>query len=279
MEQNLPIPDEYKSNVDKLTAKFVIVQGIHRGGEAIAGYQAVAANLPNDERVHAKKGTVKTFWKEMFTARFNTIIKPVSERLLNKDHLQYLNSDGFFQFVLMHEICHAIGPRAVKVGPKKGMATNAAIGPAYNALEEAKADIAGLMSLDWLMKEGVVEASREKEFYVNYLGSLFRSARFGIDQAHGRAAVMSLHYLMDQGSISYDAGTKRFSIVFDKFAGGVRALSRELLLLLGNGDGAKVDTFFEKWVQTSPELESALKTVIDLPTDVLPSYEINWGVE
>lgn len=275
LEDNLPIPDEYKSNVEGLTAKFVIVQDIHRGGEAGAGYQAVAANLPNDPKVHAEKGTVKTFWKNMFKARFETIIRPVSERLISSDQQQYLSADGFFQFVVMHEICHALGPRTVKVGSKKGQAANAAIGPLYNALEEGKADIAGMLSLVWLMENGVVDAAREREFYVSYLGSLFRSVRFGTQQAHGKAAALSINYLTDQGAVVYDADAGRWSIDFDKFEHGVRNLAAELLILLGNGETAAVQAFFDRWGVTS-ELQAGLDSISDLPIDVLPEYSIKW---
>ncbi len=276
MEDYLPMSAAYRSKVGGLTAKFVIVQDIHRGGEAAAGYQAVAANLPNDPRVHAQKGTVKTFWKNMFTARFETIIKPVAERLVHESQQPHLSSDGFFQFVLMHEICHALGPRTVKVGDKKGMAANAAIGPAYNALEEAKADIAGLVSLAYLMDEGVVEADREKEFYVSYLGSLFRSIRFGLAQAHGKAAALSLNYLVDKGSITYDGDNGRWSIRFGDFRAGVRDLAHDLLVLLGDGDSQKVDDFFNQWTQMTPMLQDSLAKVGDLPIDVLPNYTIKW---
>jgi len=276
MEANLPVDDVYKSEVSGLTAKFVIVQDIYRGGEAGVGYQAVAANLPNDPEVHAKKGTVKTFWKNMFEARFNEIIKPVSERLIAQEQQEFLSDKGFFQFVLMHEICHAIGPRTVKVGPNKGMAANASIGPLYNGLEEAKADIVGLLSLAYLMDRGVEDVAREKEFYVSYLGSLFRSVRFGTQQAHGKAAAVAIKYLRDQGAIAFDAASGRWSVVQDKFRDGVRNLSRELLMLLGDGDTEKVAAFFDRWMPFSDDLSASLDKVKDLPIDVLPSYHIQW---
>ncbi len=188
MEQNLPVGSAYKSRIEGLTAEFVIVTDIFRAGEAAAGYQAVATNLPNDPDVHRRKGTKKTFWKNMFKARFNTVIRPVSIRLIHPEQLQFLSDEGFFQVVLMHEICHALGPRTVKVGPNAGMPVNNAIGPEYNALEEAKADIAGLHSLIYLMDRKVVDGKREKEFFVSYLGSLFRSIRFGLGEPHGKAA-------------------------------------------------------------------------------------------
>jgi len=276
MEENLPIPPEYKSEVKGLTAKFVIVRDIMRKGEAITGYQAVATNLPNDPAVHEKKGTKKTFWKNMFEARFNTIIKPVSMRLIDPSQRQYLSADGFFQVVLMHEICHAVGPRTVKVGAKKGMAANAAIGPNYSPLEEEKADIAGLHSLAMLIDKGVIEKSREPEFYTSYLGSLFRSIRFGLNEAHGKAAAIELNYLVKQGSITYDQGTKHWSIDFTKIRDGVKTLANELLVLEGNGDGQKVQEFFDRWTMMTPELQSSLDAVKDIAIDVLPQYSITW---
>jgi len=276
MEENLPIPAEYKSQVKGLTAKFVIVRDILRTGEAAAGYQAVATNLPNDSEVHEKKGTKKTFWKNMFEARFNTIIKPVSLRLIADPQQLYLSDQGFFQFVLMHEICHAVGPRTVKAGPKKGMAANAAIGPNYNGLEEAKADVVGLHSLYYLMDKGVVEKNREREFLVSYLGSLFRSVRFGFTEAHGKAAAIELNYLMENKSLVYNKDAKRWSVDFEKIRSGIADLSRVLLILEGDGDGQKVQQFFDGYVVVSPELKESLDLVKDIAIDVLPKYSIQW---
>jgi hypothetical protein len=276
MEQNLPVGDEYKSPVGGLTTRFVVVTDIMRAGEAAVGYQAVATNLPNDPDVHLKKGTKKTFWKNMFTARFNTIIKPVSVRLIHPEQLQYLSGEGFFQFVLMHEICHALGPRVVKVGPRRGEPVNNAIGPEYSALEEAKADIAGLYSLIYLMDNRVVDRSREKEFFVSYLGSLFRSIRFGTGEAHGKAAAVSLNYLVANGGILYDASTKRWSVDFKHFRAGVGKLVRELIMLEGDGDPAKVGEFFGKWSGVTKPMETAIALVRDLPVDVMPVYSVRW---
>lgn len=276
MEENLPIPDEYKSVVEGLTANFIVVRDIIRTGEGSIGYQAVATNLPNDPEVHAKKGTKKTFWKNMFEARFNAIIKPVSMRLIDESQLEYLSDDGFFMFVLMHEICHAIGPRTVKVGPKKGMAANAAIGPNYSALEEAKADVVGLYSLAYLMREGVVDSANAKTYYVSFLGSLFRSIRFGLDEAHGKAAAISLNYLLTNGGILYNEATNKWSIDFDNFEAGIKKLSADLMILEGDGDNEKVEAFFAKWTNETPQLTKAFETVEDIAIDVLPVRSIKW---
>lgn len=276
LEKNLPIPEEYKSEVKGLTAKFVVVRDIYRAGEAAAGYQAVAANLPNDPKVHKEKGTVKTFWKNMFEARFNAIITPVSKKLIEESQLAYLSDRGFFQFVLMHEICHAVGPRTVKVGDKKGWAVNAAIGPNYSSLEECKADVVGLYSLAYLMDRGVVDAAKEKNFYVSYLGSLFRSVRFGLQEAHAKGAVIALNYLLDKGALSYDAAGNRWMVHFDKFREGVKSLATELLILEGDGRNDRVVEFFDKWAVMTPPIQASMDRVKNLPIDVMPKYSIKW---
>ena len=275
-EANLPVDEVYKSNVEGLTAKFVIVRDIIRAGESATGYQAVATNLPNDPEVHAKKGTKKTFWKNMFVARFNTIIRPVSERLIDSSQLGYLSDQGFFQFVLMHEICHAVGPRKVKTGLNKGLPVNASVGPLYNALEEGKADLTGLHSLMWLMDHGVVEKEREKEFIISYLGSLFRSIRFGTAQAHGKAALYSLNYYVHDGSVTYDGNSKRWKVNFELFRKSVSNLTAELIVLEGDGDPVKLKAFFDRWVVVDPNLSASLSSVEDLPTDVIPTYSTKW---
>jgi hypothetical protein len=276
MERNLPVADGYKSVIEGLTSRFVVVTDIARAGEAAVGYQAVATNLPNDPEVHLRKGTKKTFWRNMLKARFNTIVRPVSLRLLQPEQLQFLTGDGFFQFVLMHEICHALGPRVVKAGPKKGTSVNEAIGTGYAALEEAKADVAGLHSLAYLMDRRVVDGAREKEYFVSYLGSLFRTIRFGIGEPHGEAAAVSLNYLVANGGIVYDASTKRWSVDFAKIRAGVKRLAGELVVLEGNGDPAAVKEFFSKWVTMTDALRGSMAAVADIPVDVLPKYSVGW---
>ncbi|MFA6542759.1 MAG: hypothetical protein WCT99_14255, partial [Bacteroidota bacterium] len=142
--------------------------------------------------------------------------------------------------------------------------------------EECKADITGLLSLAYLMDRGVVDRNKEKSFYVSYLGTLFRSVRFGLGEAHAVAAAIALSYLHDNGGILYDSATHRWSVDFEKFRMGTRNLDRELLILEGNGDNGKVQQFFDKWGKIIPEVQASLESAKTLPVDVLPKYSIKW---
>jgi len=68
---------------------------------------------------------------------------------------------------------------------------------------------------------------------------LFRSIRFGLSEAHGKAAAIELNYFVKHGSIAYDSTKKSWTINFATIRDGVKQLANELLILEGNGDGQK----------------------------------------
>ena len=111
---------------------------------------------------------------------------------------------------------------------------------------------------------------------VSYLGSLFRSVRFGLDEAHGKAAAISLNYLSENGGIVYDDATNKWSIDFENFEDGIEKLAAELLILEGDGDNEKVQTFFDLWTNETPQLTKAFEAVDDIAIDVLPVRSIKW---
>lgn len=113
-------------------------------------------------------------------------------------------------------------------------------------------------------------------YYVSFLGSAFRSIRFGLGEAHGKAAAIELNYLQEHGGIQYDENTRRWSIEFDNFRGSVRDLARELLILEGDGDNQKVQEFFDRWAVLTPIMRTSLDSVQDIAIDVLPRYSIKW---
>jgi hypothetical protein len=156
------------------------------------------------------------------------------------------------------------------------MAANAAIGPEYSPLEENKADMAGLHSVAMLIDKGVIDRSLEKKVWVSFLGSLFRSIRFGLNEAHGKAAAIELNYLWKNGGILYDPAKKTWSVDFANIRQGVSKLAAELLILEGNGDGDKVKAFFAQWSYMTPELQGSLDAVKDIAIDVLPVYTVLW---
>jgi hypothetical protein len=223
--------------------------------------------------VHQEKGSKKTFWKNVLEARLDRIIIPIGRRLIAEDQVADMTGQGFFDFVLMHEIAHGIGPRFVH-GTKTPV--NVALRELYSWIEENKADMAGLHSLKYFRDHGIISPEMARQHYVSHLGSIFRTIRFGTGEAHGKAAIVTLNFLMDHGGITYDAATGRYAVDFGKVGQGIEDLARELLMIEAEGDYDRARRLAEKYGGTPDFVQKSLDSLSDLPIDVVPQYSIRW---
>jgi Peptidase family M49 len=273
LEANLPYPEKYKTKGANLTASFTIVRDIYRGGDARVGYQAVATNLPNDPEVQAKKGSKKTFWKNILEARLNKIIVPVGNQLIAQDQVKGLTGQGLFDFVLLHEIAHGLGPRYVH-GTQTPI--NEKLRDLYSWIEENKADMAGLHSLGYLRQLNIINQDMKNQHYVSFLGGIFRTIRFGTTEAHGKAAIVSLNFFLERGAIQFNPSNKRYSVDFTKFDSAISQLASELLLIEAEGDYSRAKTLEQKYSKTPEYVQASLDTLKDQPVDLVPVYNIRW---
>jgi hypothetical protein len=275
MEAALPYDDRYKPESHGLTAAFTIVRDIYRGGDLRVGYQPVAASLPNDPLVTEVVGSKKTFWKNFFEARLDQVILPISRRLVAEDQVGYVASQAFFDMVLLHEIAHALGPRYAFT-PEGQVPMNQMLTTHYSWIEEAKATVAGLVSLDYLIGAGVTDPSLRREYYASYLGSIFRTIRFGTSEAHGLAALVELNYFLENGGVGYDAGTGRYAIDYEALPMQVAELAEVLLTIEATGDFDGAQALQDSYGTVGPELAAALERVTDVPIDPSPVYQNIW---
>src|SRR5258708_40235093 len=109
--------------------------------------------------------------------------------------------EGYIDGVVRHEICHGRVHAYARTSSGQ-VDIRQSIGPAFSGLEEAKADMVGLFALNWLIDKGVLPKERAPEYYASYVAGIFRTVRFGVAEAHGRAEMMEFNYLSEQGAIS-----------------------------------------------------------------------------
>ena len=240
-----------------------------RGGDLRHGYQAVADNLPNDARVHEQKGTKKIFFKNFMDARINYVVLPLARRLIRQDQASLATAAGYVTTTLMHEIAHGLGP-AFSRGAAGRRDIREAIGPAFGGLEEAKADIVGLYGLKWLADHRHFSAAKLPECYVSHVADIFRTVRFGVEDAHGRAEIMEFAFLSERGAITLDSHSGRYAIDVARMPDAVAALARELLEQEAFGDRARVEAWFAKYGRIPLPLAQALEAASDVPVDIDP---------
>ncbi|RMF58192.1 MAG: peptidase [Calditrichaeota bacterium] len=273
LERRLPIPDEYKNFERGSSSPIMVVNELYTGGDTKAGVQTAAFNLPNDERVREAKGSKKVMLKNVIQAKYEKIAIPIMQRVLSEKDLAKTSADAFFYHILLHEMVHGIGPgKIVKNG--KETTVNKELKETYSTLEEAKADVVGLYQFPYLIEKGVFDKELADKIYASFVGGIFRSVRFGIEEAHGGANVITLNYLMEKGGVDYDASSGRFVVNDNKIAEAVKSLSHDILMIQAHGDYEAAKAFIQKYRYISPELEQALARLSDVPVDIWPMYGV-----
>lgn len=272
IQDALPLAAEDRPSKEGHLSPMEVMDAPARGGDLRHGYQAIADNLPNDPRVHELKGSKKIFFKNFLDARVNVVILPIAKRLIRQDQVALATADGYLTTTLMHEISHGLGPVYSRT-PTGRRDIREAIGHEFSGLEEAKATIAGLFGLKWLADHGEFPKEKMAECYVSEVAGIFRTVRFGVAEAHGRAEIMEFNFLAEKGGITFDASSGRYAVDVKAMPAAVAALAQELLEQEATGDKARVERWFAKYGTLPPQLAGALKTVSDVPVDVDPTWD------
>jgi len=271
IENNLPIDPRYRTPRLGELAPIRVVDEMALGGEARAGVQTAAFNLPNDERVTSEKGSKRVMIKNVQEAKFRTILTPIAQIAIDTAQQRFIAFEPFFTHILAHELMHGLGPHAITLDGKRTTARQA-MRELSSALEEAKADISGLFALQHLIDTGVLNKAMEEPFYVTFLSSMFRSVRFGTNDAHGKGMVLQFNYLMDGGAIVYDATTGRFTADIAKFKAGSRKLTGVIMTIQAEGAYEKAKSLFDTYAAVRPPLKKTLDALAGLPVDIEPSF-------
>jgi len=270
IQDSLPLAPEDRPSKKGQVTPMEVMDAPFRAGDLLHGYQAVADNLPNDPRIHEKKGTKKIFFKNFMDARVNYIILPVARRIMRKDQAAKASAEGYLLTTIMHEISHGIGPAFART-PGGRVDIRQAMGPAFSGLEEAKADVVGMFGLKWLVDHGALPKTQLEGYYASYVAGLFRTVRFGTGEAHSRAEMMEFNYLSERGAIQrMPAG--RYAVDYAAIPGIINDLAKELLEMEATGDRARAEKWFAKYDTMPEQLKISLKLAADVPVDIDPSF-------
>jgi hypothetical protein len=270
LEDRLPVDPRHRNPKLGGMAPIKVVDLVFSSGDGNHDVQTAAYNLPNDERIVSARGTKRIMLKNTQEAKFEKVLRPISRVALAPADQDKVAFDPFFTHILMHELVHGLGPHNITVG---GRATTVRqeLKDAYSAIEEAKADIAGLWALQQLVDKGVVDKAMERTLYTTFLASAFRSIRFGTNDAHGRGQAIQLNDLLDRGAVRV-AGDGTFSVDPAKIKAAVTALSREILTVEAEGSYAKARDLIDRMGVVRPEVQRVLDRLKDVPIDVAPRF-------
>jgi Peptidase family M49 len=251
----------------------MIVGDLYFGAGDIShqGYQAMAYNLPNDEHTKTRHGSKKVFLRNVIHGKFDVFTKPISERIFEPEVLNSLSREAFVVFILGHEIAHGFGPELVEI-LGENVSVKRSLGNLYSLLEEAKADVLGLVYLKHLARTGVVSERLVRTAALTHIVDMFRTLRFGPHEDHSRGVLLQYNWLCEFGVLSFDVHRNKFSIREEMMDRSIDELADAIMTVQKAGDYECAEQFVARWSSVSEELDAAIKELADLPIDFEPAF-------
>jgi hypothetical protein len=233
LQEELPVPDDYKLETPGSDADLNAYDVVYYAGDSNAGSKTIAINLPNDEDVQLQKGTRRLQLKNAMRAKFDKILEPIADLLIDESQRQHVTFDAFFANTMFHEVAHGLG---IKYTIDGSSTVGAALLDVASSMEEGKADVLGLYMVTALYDKGELGNVDLRDYYATFMTSVFRSIRFGASSAHGKANMVRFNFFVEHGAFVRDAETGRYSVDFERMRTAMADLSRLLLTLQGDGD-------------------------------------------
>jgi hypothetical protein len=198
------------------------------------------------------------------------VLQPIAKVALAAADQANVSFDAFFTHILMHELMHGLGPHNITVA---GRATTVRqeFKETYSATEEAKADVSGLFALQFLVDRGKLDKQLQQTMYTTYLASMFRSIRFGINEAHGRGVAMQMNYFLDNGGVTV-AGDGTFAVDAARIRQNVTDLTRDIMTMQAVGDYAAAKMMIERLGVVRPRVQAVLDRLKGVPVDIEPQF-------
>ncbi len=267
LQAGLPVDPAYKTEMPGTDADMNVYYALYYAGDCNAGSKTIAINLPNDPEIHLAVGSRKLQLKNSMKAKFDKILVPIANMLIDESQRKYITFDAFFENTTFHEVSHGMGVKNTING--KGPAREA-LREYYSSIEEAKADIMGLYLVTKLYEMGEITSGEVMNNYVTFFAGIFRSSRFGAASAHGKANMLNMKYFEESDAFVYqDNGTYRVN--FEQMKASVIAQVEKILTIQGDGDYEAAKNLVENFGVMTEQLRKDLDKVnaTGLPVDIV----------
>ncbi len=267
LQEGLPVSAEYKQETPGTDSDLNAYDVVYYAGHSNAGSKTIAINLPNDEEVQLEKGTRRLQLKNAMQAKFEKILLPISDLLIDEAQRKHVTFDAFFSNVMFHEVAHGLGIKNTING--RGTVREALLDVA-SSMEEGKADVLGLYMVIELLKAGELGEADIMDYYVTFMAGIFRSIRFGAASAHGKANMVRFNFFEEQGAFVRDPESGTYRVDADRMTQAMTELSRLLLMLQGDGDYERASELTETMGVIGDQLQADLDrlTRAGIPVDI-----------
>ena len=252
-QEDLPGNPAYKAFQPGAGSNIFSCDALYYAGKANAGVKVIALNLPFDSDVQRDRGTRTILLENIIKAKYNHIVAPSGEVLLDRDAAEHLSADAFLWNIAFREVAHGLGVKETVNG--KG-SVEEALGNVAPTLEEVKAIAAGTLLVCKLQNRYDIHHLFTKEnALATFFASNLRSERFGESTALGRANIIIYNYLGEAGAFQRKA-SNQYSLDFKKMEAALSDLTALVLEMQATGDKAAAEKFEAQYAKRNADYDA-----------------------
>ncbi len=266
LQKDLPVEDAYKNLITGKTSGIVVYNILYNGGYSNAGPKNIAVTRPSDGKIQMEKGTKKLQFRNVTDAKFNNILYPIAELLMDSSQLSHIKSNSFFENNLFFEICNGI--KLTKT--LDGKPVKDALNETNNIITNLYNDVLRLFLIRKLNEKGILKESDIDDNFATYLADIFRSVRFGTAHSQGKAAMISFNYYMEKGAI-VRSNEGIYKVDFPKMMQANEELASKVIKIQGDGNYQEAKTLIGNYGMVKETLKNDLNKIKDakIPVDVI----------
>lgn len=271
-QQDLPGDAAYRTFQPGAGSNIFSCDALYYAGVANAGIKRIALNLPFDEDVQRDHGTRTILLENIIRTKYNHIVNPTGEVLLEPGFAEHLSSEAFFWNIVFREVAHGLGVKQT-VNGKGGVAE--ALGNTAAILEDVKANAAGMLLLCKLQDHYDIKHLFSKEdALTTFFASLIRSERFGEANVLGRVAIVIYNYLAEAEAFQRKA-SGLYSLDLAKMEQALSDLTALVLKTQATGDHDYAVSFIEKYGKRGANYDAdAVSLGLEkIPVDIRLNFE------
>ena len=266
-QEDLPGDPAYKTFQPGTGSNIFSCDALYYAGKANAGIKVMALNLPFDTDVQRDKGSRTILLENVIRAKFNSIVLPAGEVLLDSDEAAHLSSDAFYWNIAFRELAHGLGVKETINGQGS---VEQALGSTALTFEEIKSLAAGALLVSKLQgHHDIPHLFTKEDALTTFFATLVRAERFGVGSALGRANTIIYNYLREAGAFErHDSG--KYSLDYGKMEAALSDLTALVLETQATGNKAFARQFEEKYSQRSEDYKADLMNLglEKIPVDI-----------
>ena len=199
---------------------------------------------------------------------FNTLIKAVSNTILEKKWADCVDFGSYFSNLIMHRISHYLGPSVLGKKAEEITLVDAELKDLFYSIEEIRADTMAITNVSVLIKGNIIPKEKEKNIYATYVAQLLEKLRDNQQSVAKLPLLIQLNYILKNEGIIFDINKKKISLKMKELKRCIKELMLEVTEIERIGSYSKAEIFIKKYNYIPSKLREINKNLRKVPLGI-----------